>query len=101
MFHTANTNQDAATLTPYAGNPVLKSADPRRTFPGHVISLTQHLVAAGEDPKQWHIMEAAETRLDEEGMEVRFTLIRRYPAQQMMCRWVLIGGGKTISIRNK
>lgn len=72
-----------------------------RRYPVHISFLDSHLVSQGEDLSQWRILHAEESRLDERGMEVCFTLARRYPAQGVICRRILIASGELVAIQDR
>lgn len=78
------------------GKPV--EADPTKHFPVHLSFLDGHLVAQGDDLSRWRIVQATETRLDESGMEVVFTLTQRYPGQATITRRILVHAGELIRI---
>lgn len=89
-------------LTPIRGVPVLPPAsDPRNRFPIHAGFLQEHLAAQGQDLTQWAVLEAEECRLDEDGMEVRFSLLRRAPTRKMAFYWVVVHAGKLVAIRDQ
>ncbi len=75
--------------------------DPTRLYPVHYAHLDTHLVATGEDLAQWRILHAMETRLDDRGMEVVFTLSRRFPGHGLITRRILIAGGELVSIQDR
>lgn len=97
---TAPPRQSTAPIrTPLPEPPAAPSApDPGRQFPVHLSFLESHLVSHGEDPALWRITAAEETRLDEQGMEVLFTLARRPPGRGGMQRRVLVASGELIGV---
>lgn len=104
MSTTAQTTSPSrfATLTPFRGVPILPPAgDPRQRFPLHLKHLQDHLAILGEDPAQWAVLEAVESRLDEYGMEVRFNLIRRGATRRLLFRWVTVEAGQLVGIRDR
>lgn len=84
------------TPAPEAPRPVAN--DPTLLYPVHISFLDGHLVSQGEDLAAWRILHALETRLDDQGMEICFTLVRRYPGQGMMVRRVLVASGELVGV---
>ncbi len=85
----------------YAATPVnsLSNAiDPRKKFPLHVEHLMRHLENSGQQPQQWLVLDAHELRLDENGMEVEFTLVQ-HGTNCIWRRRVLVGTGRLLAIR--
>jgi hypothetical protein len=56
-------------------NALSNAVDPRRLYPAH-FDLMQNLYHSGQQPERWRALDAAEVRLDEDGMEVEFTLVQ-------------------------
>lgn len=56
-------------------------ADPRRRFPRHFEALGKALSTEGLSLADWTILNAAEIRLDEYGMEVEVVMLRRWACQ--------------------
>ena len=83
-----------------APEPVVEPAasDAARLYPVHVSFLDSNLVAHGEDPSQWRIAQAVETRLDEQGMEVLFTLSQRHPGRGTIRRRILVASGELVGV---
>jgi PAS domain-containing protein len=79
-------------------DPEIPAIDAQRQFPVHAACVDGHLASHGEDPARWRITDAAETRLDERGMEVRFHLARRSPPAEAVVL-VLVARGELVSIR--
>ena len=52
------------------------AVDPRRLYPAH-FDLMRNLYHSGQQPERWRMLDAAEVRLDEDGMEVEFTLVQQ------------------------
>jgi PAS domain-containing protein len=91
--------QQPTQRTPLPEEPAQPAAsDSARLYPVHLSFLDSHLVSLGEDPTQWRLLSAEECRLDEQGMEVRFTLGRRQSRQDVMCRRILIASGELLGI---
>lgn len=74
------------------------SHDLARQYPLHVGFLDGHLMSLGEDPAQWRPLQAQETRLDEDGWEVCFTVVRIHPGDGRMRRRILVSAGELVSI---
>jgi PAS domain S-box-containing protein len=72
--------------------------DLARQYPLHAGFLDGHLMSLGEDPAQWRPLQAQETRLDEDGWEVCFTVVRIHPGDGMMRRRILVAAGELVSI---
>lgn len=72
--------------------------DPVVAYPIHVSFLDSHLQTLGEDLAEWRFLHVAESRLDEAGMEVSFTLSRRYPRDGFLKRRVLVASGELVGI---
>ena len=56
-------------------NACSSAVDPRRLYPAH-FDLMRNLYHSGQQPERWRMLDAAEVRLDEDGMEVEFTLVQ-------------------------
>ena len=86
---------------PTVGTPVnafSSAIDPRKLYPSHFDFLMRDLFASGESPERWRIIDATETRLDEHGMEVEFTMVRG-GTDLVWRRRVLVDAGRLVSIR--
>ena len=62
-----------------AGEPVndySRAVQTREQFPLHFDLLMRDLFARGEAPEDWQVLSADEVRIDEDGMEVEFTLLK-------------------------
>jgi len=80
--------------------PSAAPVDPSKHFPIHLSFLDSHLVAQDDDLSNWRILHAKETRLDETGMEVLFTLSRRYPGQGIITRRILVVEGELVHVQD-
>ncbi|MEK7414523.1 MAG: PAS domain-containing protein [Planctomycetota bacterium] len=69
-----------------------------RKYPVHISFLDSHLLSHGEDLTHWRIDVAVESGLDERGMAVTFTLVRRQGAKETLRRRVLIASGELVEI---
>jgi hypothetical protein len=58
-----------------AVNPVSRAVSPRKQYPFHFDMLMRDLFAAGVQPEKWMVIAGEELRLDEDGMDIEFTLI--------------------------
>jgi hypothetical protein len=56
------------------------------------------LFAAGQQPENWRVLDATETRLDEHGMEIDFTLIE-HGTDRVWRRRVLVAAGRLVAIK--
>ncbi|MFM2091209.1 MAG: hypothetical protein RLZZ127_1698 [Planctomycetota bacterium] len=86
------------TPAPEAPAPAQAPPEAARRFPVHAAFLDAHLVASGEDPGHWRIAAAAESRLDERGMEVAFALVRRIPPPTTLQLRVLVAAGELVAV---
>ena len=59
-----------------AVNPLSRAVHPREQYPRHFDFLMRDLFQRGEQPEQWQVIAADESRLDDDGMDVDFTLLR-------------------------
>lgn len=73
--------------------------DPRARFPAHIAALSAHLADGGDHLGHWTILHAAETRLDEDGMEVELVLLRRSPASGLRTYHITVCQGRVSAIR--
>ncbi len=78
-------------------NAYSNAIDPRKLFPSHYDYLMRDIFTTGETPEIWRVLDATETRLDENGMEVEFTLIR-HGTDMVWRRRVLLNAGRLIRI---
>lgn len=78
-------------------NAFSNAVDPRKLYPAHFDHLMRDLFANGETPEMWRVLDATETRLDEHGMEIEFTLIR-HGTDLVWRRSVLVDGGRLVKI---
>lgn len=78
-------------------NAFSNAVDPRKMFPTHFDHLMHNLFISGETPEKWRVLDASETRLDEFGMEVEFTLVR-HGTDLVWRRRVLVDGGRLVRI---
>jgi urocanate hydratase len=78
-------------------NAFSNAVDPRLHYPHHFDHLMRHLFAQGEQPERWRVLDAAETRLDEDGMEVEFVLVQR-GTNLVWRRRVLVNAGRLVGV---
>ena len=71
--------------------------DPRKLYPAHFDGLMRDLYHRGQAPEQWRVLDASETRLDEDGQEVEFTLVQHVTDLVWRCR-VLVSRGVLVRI---
>jgi hypothetical protein len=55
-------------------NPLSRAVNPKEQYPLHFDLLMRDLYKQGMVPEQWKVIAADEVRLDENGMDVEFTL---------------------------
>jgi hypothetical protein len=79
-------------------NPFSNAVDPSKLYPLHLELLMRDLHTIGEVPEKWRVLDATETRLDEHGMEIEFTLVRK-GTDLVWRRSVLISGGRLVRIK--
>ncbi len=91
-------NPDDNAVTPV--NDYSNAIDPRKMYPAHFDHLMRALFEAGETPEMWRVIDASETRLDENGMEIEFTLIR-HGTDLVWRRRVLITAGRLVQIETR
>jgi hypothetical protein len=75
--------------------------DPRRLYPTHFEALMRDLFAQGEQPESWRVLDAIETRLDENGQEVEFTMVKRCSDRKEEVVWrrrITASHGKVVRI---
>lgn len=92
--------QSVAQPAVQTGTPVnaySNAIDPRKLFPLHFDYLMRDFFSTGETPEAWRVLDAMETRLDENGMEVEFTLIRQ-GTDLVWRRRVLMNAGRLVRI---
>jgi hypothetical protein len=61
-----------------------RAVDPRKQYPLHFDLLMRELYERGLVPEEWQVAVADEVRLDEDGMDIEFTLIE--PKADLMRR---------------
>ncbi len=72
--------------------------DPAQRYPVHLAHLDAWLSRRGDDLGRWRLANAEETRLDDDGMEVCFTLKRRSGSQEICHLLVLVAGGDLVAV---
>jgi hypothetical protein len=78
-------------------NPFSRAVHPRLQYPRHFDFLMRDLYDQGMVPEQWQVVTADEVRLDENGMDIEFTLLE--PAvNRLWRRRVCVEGGKLVRI---
>jgi hypothetical protein len=88
--------------TPAAGhpvNPVSRAVLPKEQFPLHFDLLMRDLWTRGMSPEDFQIIAADEVRLDEDGMDVEFTLLR-IGTDAVFRRRVDVRHGRMVGIRD-
>lgn len=56
-------------------NPLSRAVHPREQYPLHFDLLMRDIFYLGIPPEEWQVIAAEEVRLDEDGMDVDFTLV--------------------------
>ncbi len=59
-----------------AVNPLSRAVHPRDQYPLHFDLLMREIFSCGIQPEEWQVIAAEEVRLDEEAMDVEFTLLQ-------------------------
>jgi len=57
-------------------NPLSRAVHPRDQYPLHFDLLMRDIFSCGIPPEEWQVIAAEEVRLDEEAMDVEFTLLK-------------------------
>jgi hypothetical protein len=92
----------AEDLTPAVGhavNPLSRAVLPKEQFPLHFDLLMRDLWSRGMSPEAFQVIAADEVRLDEDGMDVEFTLLRT-GTDMVSRRRVDVRHGRLLSIRD-
>ena len=66
---------DASAQAGHEVNPLSRAVHPREQFPLHFDLLMRELYSLCIPPEEWQAIAAEEVRLDEDGLDVEFTLI--------------------------
>ncbi len=88
--------------TPAVGlpvNPLSRAVLPKEQYPLHFDMLMRDLYQRGLAPEDFQVIAADEVRLDEDGMDVEFTMLRR-GTDAVQRRRVDVRHGRMISIRD-
>ena len=83
-----------------AVNPLSRAVHPREQFPQHFDFLMRDLFSRGLEPEEWQVIAADEVRLDEDGMDVEFSLLR-VGTNQVWRRRVDVRHGKLVAIHER
>ncbi len=83
----------------HAVNPLSRAVHPREQYPKHFDFLMRDLFQRGEQPEQWQVIAADESRLDEDGMDIDFTLLRT-GTDAVQRRRVVVQRGKLVGIQD-
>lgn len=89
-------------VTPAAGNavnPLSRAVLPKEQFPLHYDFLMRDLWSHGHSPEQYQVIAGDEVRLDEDGMDVEFTLVNK-STDQVHRRRVDVRHGRLLGIRD-
>ena len=106
MAANASTHTSTLRAQPSSGDVVTpvndysNAVDPRKLYPAHFDYLMRTLFESGETPEMWRVLDASETRLDEFGMEVEFTLVR-HGTDLVWRRAVLIKNGRLMKVTTR
>lgn len=89
-------------VTPAVGhqvNPLSRAVLPKEQFPLHFDMLMRDLWNRGMQPEDFQVIAADEVRLDEDGMDVEFTLLR-VGTDAVFRRRVDVRHGRLLGIRD-
>jgi hypothetical protein len=90
--------QDATPAVGHPVNPLSRAVLPKEQYPLHYDMLMRDLWTRGMTPEDFQIIAADEVRLDEDGMDVEFTLLRN-GTDTVFRRRVDVRHGRLIGIR--
>jgi hypothetical protein len=94
--------QYPADPTPAAGvpvNPLSRAVLPKEQYPLHFDLLMRDLYQRGMTPELFKIIAADEVRLDEDGMDVEFTLMETQ-SERLFRRRVDVRHGRLVTVRD-
>lgn len=94
------TSGDAGDQAGVPVNPVSRAVHPREQFPQHFDFLMRDLFTRGLAPEDWQVIAADEVRLDEDGMDVEFSLLRT-GTNQVWRRQIDVRHGRLIAIHER
>jgi len=83
----------------HAVNPLSRAVLPKEQFPLHFDMLMRDLWSRGLSPEDFQVIAADEVRLDEDGMDVEFTLLRT-GTDLVSRRRVDVRHGRLLNIRD-
>jgi hypothetical protein len=78
-------------------NPLSRAVHPREQYPLHFDLLMRDIFHLGRAPEEWQVIAAEEVRLDEDGMDVDFTIIH-VSTNQIRRRRVCVQQGRLVRI---
>ncbi|MBA3709987.1 MAG: hypothetical protein H0W83_14345 [Planctomycetes bacterium] len=82
-----------------AVNPLSRAVNPRAQYPLHFDLLMRDFFAHGIEPERLQVVAADEVRLDENGMDVEFTLMEVGTEHMRRCR-VDVNHGRLVQIQH-
>lgn len=91
--------QDPTPAAGHAVNPLSRAVLPKEQFPLHFDLLMRDLWDRGMSPEAFQVIAADEVRLDEDGMDVEFTLLR-VGTDSLWRRRIDVRHGRLLSIRD-
>lgn len=91
--------EDPTPAVGHAVNPLSRAVLPKEQFPLHFDLLMRDLWDRGMSPEAFQVIAADEVRLDEDGMDVEFTLLR-VGTDSLWRRRVDVRHGRLLSIRD-
>lgn len=91
--------EDATPAVGLPVNPLSRAVLPKEQFPLHFDMLMRDLWTRGHSPEDFQIIAADEVRLDEDGMDVEFTMLR-LGTDAVLRRRVDVRHGRLVSIRD-
>jgi hypothetical protein len=91
--------EDPTPAVGHAVNPLSRAVLPKEQFPLHFDLLMRDLWSRGMSPEDFQVIAADEVRLDEDGMDVEFTMLRT-GTDLVYRRRVDIRHGRLLGIRD-
>ena len=91
--------EDSTPAPGHAVNPLSRAVLPKEQFPLHFDLLMRDLWDRGMSPEAFQVIAADEVRLDEDGMDVEFTMLR-VDTDSLWRRRVDVRHGRLLSIRD-
>lgn len=91
--------EDPTPAVGHAVNPLSRAVLPKEQFPLHFDLLMRDMWSRGVSPEDFQVIAGDEVRLDEDGMDVEFTVLRT-GTDQVFRRRVDVRHGRLLGIRD-